>query len=165
MDVSVSENSFHRGLSALGRGALVEALAYFEAALQLARRQRLEPIPMRYLSYYGWCLAACSGDLEEARQICEAAVRGEFYNPDLHWNLGRVYLRSGDRLRAFGSFVRGLQLNPRHMGLVMELRRLGIRGRPVVPFFSRRHPLNRMLGRLKRRLERNARPARTITES
>jgi Tfp pilus assembly protein PilF len=111
---------------------------------------------MKYLSFYGLCLAVCSDRLEEARSICEAAVRAEFYNPDLYRNLGRVYLRAGDRLQAFGSFVRGLQLNPRHAGLLGEIRRLGIRKRPVVRFFPRSHPVNRILGRLRGHLAQAA---------
>jgi len=156
MDVSTSEKSFSRGLSAAGRGEHLEALAYFEAAVELASRLGAESVPMKYLSYYGWCLAVCSDRLDEAREFCETAVRGEFYNPDAYWNLGRVYLRSGERSRAFETFVRGLQLNPRHTGLVRELRRLGIRRRPVIGLLGRAHPLNRVLGRLRRGLERTA---------
>jgi tetratricopeptide (TPR) repeat protein len=150
MDVSTSENSFRRGLRAIDRGAHLEALAYFEAAVQLARRLGAEAVPMKYLSYYGWCLAVCSDRLDEAREFCETAVRSEFYNPDAYWNLGRVYLKTGDRSLAFDAFVRGLQLNPRHAGLVGELRRLGIRRRPVIRLLERGHPVNRILGRLRR---------------
>jgi tetratricopeptide (TPR) repeat protein len=156
MDASTSENSFRRGLHAVDRGAHLEALAYFEAAVQLARRLGAEAVPMKYLSYYGWCLAVCSDRLDEAREFCEAAVRSEFYNPDAYWNLGRVYLKTGDRSLAFDAFVRGLQLNPRHAGLVGELRRLGIRRRPVIRLFERGHPVNRILGRLRRSLARAA---------
>src|SRR6266705_570563 len=143
MDVSTSENSFRRGLRAVDRGAHLEALAYFEAAVQLARRLGAEAVPMKYLSYYGWCLAICSDRLDEAREFCEAAVRSEFYNPDAYWNLGRVYLKTGDRSLAFDTIVRGL-------------RRLGIRRKPVLPLFDRGHPVNRLLGRLRRSLSRVA---------
>jgi len=149
MDSTVSENSYRRGLEAVHRRAFLEALAYFEAAVRLARRQGSDAVPMKYLSYYGLCLAVCSKRFDEARTICETAVRGEFYNPDLYWNLGRVHLRAGDRQRAFAAFVQGLRLNSRHAGLVGEIRRLGIRKRPMVRFFQRSHPLNRILGRLR----------------
>ena len=160
MDVSTSENSFRRGLRAVDRGAHLEALAYFEAAVQLASRLGADAVPMKYLSYYGWCLAVCSDRLEEAREFCEAAVRSEFYNPDAYWNLGRVYLKTGDRSLAFDTIVRGLQLNPRHAGLVGVLHRLGIRRKPVLPLFDRSHPVNRLLGRLRRSLARAAQSSR-----
>ena len=160
MDLSTSENSFRRGLRAVEQGDHLEALAYFEAAVQLARRLGAEAVPMKYLSYYGWCLAVCSDRLEEAREFCEAAVRSEFYNPDAYWNLGRVYLKTGDRSLAFDTIVRGLQLNPRHAGLVGVLHRLGIRRKPVLPLFDRSHPVNRLLGRLRRSLARAAQSSR-----
>src|SRR2546428_10230101 len=131
--------------------------------MRRAGRRGAEAAPMRYRSYYGLWGGVCSNRLDEARKICEAAVREEFYNPDLHWNLGRVYLRAGNRLKAFGSFVRGLQLNPRHAGLVGEIRRLGIRKRPVVRFFPRGHPVNRILGRLRGHLARTASDPRRQT--
>jgi tetratricopeptide (TPR) repeat protein len=148
MDGNVSESSFRRGLGAIHRRAFLEALAYFESAVRLSR-QSGDSVPMKYLSYYGLCLAVCSDRFEEACALCETAVRGEFYNPDLYWNLGRVYLRAGDRHRAFGSFMRGLHLNPRHAGLIGSIRRLGLRRKPIVRFFSRGHLLNRILGRLR----------------
>jgi len=143
----VSQNSFRKGLDAAARGEFLEALAYFEASVQLARRQEEAAVPLKYLSYYGWCLAMSSDRLHEALAVCEAAVRAEFYNPDLRLNLGRVYLRAGDRGLAFGSFVAGLRLNPGHPQLRFEIRRLGIRRSPVVQFLARSHPVNRILGR------------------
>lgn len=163
MGVAAAENSFHRGLGAIDRGAFLEALAYFEAAVHLARRRGGQAVPARYVSYYGLCLAYCSSRIDEARRICEATVRAEFYNPDLYWNLGRVHLRAGDRMQAFGSFVRGLQLNPRHAGLIREIRRLGVRRRPPLRLFPRSHPVNRILGRVRRRLTGFASPARAVT--
>lgn len=147
MGVFVSRNSFRKGLDAAARGEFLEALAYFEAAVHLARRQKEASVPMKYLSYYAWCLAMSSDRLQEAQAICEAAARSEFYNPELRLNLGRVYLRAGDRGLAFGTFVAGLKLNPGHPELRAEIRRLGIRRRPVVRFLARGHPLNRLLGR------------------
>jgi tetratricopeptide (TPR) repeat protein len=148
MTERTSENAFNKGLSAVGRRDYLEALAYFEASMQLGKVSGTPP-PMKYLSYYGLCLAMTSQRINEARRICEQAIEVEFYNPDLYLNLGRVYLKEGERGQAFGAFVRGLQLNPRHAALVRELRRLGIRRRPVLGFLRRNNPLNRMLGLLR----------------
>lgn len=149
MDHPSSEDLFRRGLVAVDRGAYREALDCFETALENARAAGTEAAVMKYRSWFGWSLAMCSDRLKEARHICEAAARAGFYNPDAFWNLGRVYLKGGDRSRAFGAFARGLRLNPRHAGLVEEIRALGIRRRPVVSFFRRSHPLNRLLGMLR----------------
>lgn len=152
----VSRNSFRKGLDAAARGEFLEALAYFEASVHLARRQEEAAVPMKYFSYYGWCLAMSSDRLQEALTVCEAAVRAEFYNPELRLNLGRVYLRAGDRGLAFGTFVAGLRLSPGHPQLQTEIRRLGIRCPQVVRFLARSHPVNRLLGRWRRGLRKIA---------
>jgi tetratricopeptide (TPR) repeat protein len=146
MGRSASENAFLKGQEAARRGAFLEALAYFEASVYLARRHEESAVPMKYLSYYGWCLAMSSDRLQEAMSVCEAAARAEFYDPEIRLNLGRVYLRAGDRGLAFGTFVSGLRLSPDHPHLKTEIRRLGIRRRPVVQFLARSHPVNRILG-------------------
>src|SRR5258706_14234925 len=84
MDASTSENSFRRGLRAVDRGAHLEALAYFEAAVQLARRLGAEAVPMKYLSYYGWCLAIPLAPLDAAPQASQAAGPRHVYNPHAH---------------------------------------------------------------------------------
>ncbi len=147
MSERLSENALGKGLDAVSRGDFLEALAFFEASIDLTRGASALP-PMRCLSYYGLCLAMASNRLKEAREICERAVQTEFYNPELYLNLGKVYVRCGDRRRAFSTFVRGLQLNRRHMGLIRQIRNLGFRRRPVLRFLKRAHPLNRLLGRL-----------------
>ncbi len=148
MSERLSENAFEKGMESVSRGDYMEALAYFEASIDLTQGSRGLP-PMRYLSYYGLCLAMASNRLKEAREICERAVEAEFYNPELYLNLGRVYLEYGDRQRAFSTFVRGLQLNRRHMGLIKQIRGLGFRRRPVLGFLSRQNPVNRLLGLLR----------------
>jgi tetratricopeptide (TPR) repeat protein len=152
-------DAFSKGLDAVARGEFHEALSHFEATLQAQRRSPAIQPGMRALSYYGLCLALSSNRLREARELCETAVEEEFYNPELYLNLGRVYLRSGDRARAFGSFVRGLQLNPRDAALVRQIRRLGVRQPLVIGFLGRGHILNRLLGRLRGRGTLQARRA------
>ena len=148
MKSDLSKNSFGRGLGEVGRGSYLEALAYFEAAMRIEIRSGARA-PVKYLSYYGLCLAMVSNRLRVAQRICEGTVRAEFFDPDLHLNLGKVYSRLGDRRSAFDAFLRGLRLNPRHAGLVRAVRGMGIRKPPIVGFLSRANPLNRVLGQLR----------------
>ena len=159
MSERLSENSFRKGLEAVSKREFLEAMAYFEASMQLVRREGGTQPPMKYLSYYGLCLAMSGTRLRQALELCQGAVEAEFYNPDLYLNLGRVYLRAGDRGRAFETLLRGLQLNPRHSGLIRQIRHLGVRRRPVVGFLSRNHPVNRILGRVWPRVGSNGIPA------
>lgn len=154
-----AEGAYRKGLEALGRGDVLDALAYFEATLELAGGGSGR-LPVAAMSYFGLCLAMASDRLDEARDICEAAAEAAPTNPEMHLNLSRVCVRQGDRAHAFRILVRGLRVDPRHPGVIEAMRRLGFRRRPVVSFLPRQHPLNRLLGSLRTVVElRSARPA------
>jgi hypothetical protein len=85
-----------------------------------------------------------------ALELCESAVAVEFYNPDLFHNLARVHLRMGRRDRAYPVLLRGLQLHPSHRGIRSDLRAMGMRRRPILPFLSRGNPVNRFFGMMRR---------------
>jgi len=158
MTTSLAENAFGKGRAALARGRYLEGLAYFEAASALARRAGA-PAPMKYLSYYGLCLAMGTDRLPDAREICENALRRAPADPEIYLNLGRVYLVVRERGRAFETFVRGLKVDRRHRGLLGALKAIGFRRRPVLGFLARRHPINRLLGRLSAALRARDLPA------
>ena len=152
-----AEGAYRKGLEALARGDFLDALAYFEATLELAGG---EPgrLPVAAMSYYGLCLAMASDRLAEARDICEAAAEAAPTNPEMHLNLSRVCVRQGDRAHAFRTLVRGLRVDPHNPGIIEAMRRLGFRRRPVVAFLPRQHPLNRLLGSLRTVVERRSTP-------
>src|SRR5262245_27841066 len=143
-----AEGAYRKGLEAVARGDFLDALAFFEATLELAGGAPGR-LPVSAMSYYGLCLAMAADRSPEARDICEAAVEAAPGNPEMHLNLSRVCVRQGDRAHAFRTLVRGLRVEPRHPGLVEAMRRLGFRRRPVVSFLPRHHPLNRLLGSLR----------------
>jgi tetratricopeptide (TPR) repeat protein len=162
----VAEDSFERGILALEANEWREATAFFEAALTLERRLMPRTPQARYRSFYGLCLGLAKKRHHDAVNICRSAIEMEKYNPDLHWNLGRVLYDAGRKKEAFRVFVRGVKQQPRHKGLRKDLRRMGMRKRPVLPFLKRDHPINVALGRmraetdaknrLRRRLRRKA---------
>jgi len=152
-----SDSAFNKGLHSVARGDFLEALALFEACMEMEQRSG-SALQVSAMSHYGLCLAMASDRLREAREICEAAVESAPDRPDLYLNLGRVCLKQQDRAHAFRTFVRGLRLDPRHPGLVEALRRLGFRRRPIINFLPRNHPVNQMLGSLRDVLGRNIRP-------
>ena len=141
-----AEKSYEKGLDALERIELKEALAYFEAAVSIEKRSRKDLQP-RYLSYYGLCIALVGKQMHSAVKLCAQACAMERYNPDLEWNLGRVFLAAGRRKEAHAAFLRGLRQERRHQGIWRELHRMGVRRRPVLKFLSRTNPLNMFLGR------------------
>ena len=147
MLIRVAEESFEKGMDAMQENRWKEAMAFFEAAVTLERKFGKGPPQARYLSYFGLCLALSKKQFKEAIRLCKAAAEIEPFNPDLHWNLGRVHLTARNRRPAYSAFLRGLRQEPQHAGLRRELRRMGIRKRRAVSFLDRQNPINVMLGR------------------
>lgn len=149
MLVRTAEESFDKGMRALEDDRWREALAFFEAAIQLERRSRVAQPQARYLSYYGLCLGVAGKKRRQAVEFCRKAALLEEYNPDIHWNLGRVLLVAGRRREAHRALRTGLRQEPNHAGLRRELQRMGVRRRPVLSFLARGNPVNVMLGRMR----------------
>jgi tetratricopeptide (TPR) repeat protein len=149
MLIPSAEESYAKGLRALSGGRGKEAMALFEAAIQIAWRGHGSRPQARYLSYYGLCLALMCNENREGLRCCREAVSQEGYDPDIRCNLGRVLLNAGRRAEAYRCFVRGLAQGADHPPILSALRSMGIRGRPTLPFLSRGSPLNVFLGRLR----------------
>ncbi len=149
MLVHAAEEAYQRGRAALDGSRLTEALALFEAAIQVERRQGANGIQPRYLSYYGLCLCIAAQRRREGVHFCREAVAKEEFNPDVHCNLGRALLAVGRRREAFEALARGYRLEPAHGEIRRVLAQMGWRRRPVIPFLSRRNPLNVLLGKTR----------------
>ena len=80
------------------------------------------------------------------------AAEKEFYNPEIYLNLGRVFLLNGQKAVAVRAFRKGLKYDNCNMGLLVEMKRLGLRKRPVITFLPRQNLFNRCLGRLVARM-------------
>ncbi|HXI04665.1 MAG TPA: tetratricopeptide repeat protein [Candidatus Saccharimonadales bacterium] len=152
MKHSAPERSFARGLRSMERGNLVEALAYFEAALRLEERTPRSPRRSKYASYYGYCVAAALGRTREGLELCLRAAQSDLFSPEIYLNLARVHLIVGDKRGAWKALVRGLSLDPSHKEIRVEMGRMGLRRRPMISFLDRAHPLNRAMGMLAGRL-------------
>lgn len=147
-----AELSFRKGLHALEERRFLESLAFFESALNLEEKSGNPAPRMKYLSYYGLSLSLAAGRTPEAIEMCERALSVEFYNPDLYLNVARVYLAAGERRRAHKALCQGLRIEKGHQGLITEIRRMGLRRRPLFSFLPRDHMLNRLTGQLVTRI-------------
>jgi len=150
MLVQAAETRFQRGVAALNGGRSLEALALFEAALELERRLGARAPQARYLSYYGFCLAHDGNQPREGAELCRQAIALEFFNADLFLNYGRVLLLTERRKEAFAAFVKGLSVQKNHQEILRELGRMGWRKRPVLGFLRRANPINVALGKMLR---------------
>jgi tetratricopeptide (TPR) repeat protein len=149
MLIQAAEDSFRQGMNAFEEGRGREAMAFFEAAIKLERRFGARTPQARYLSHYGLCLGMVMQRKHEGVRYCKEAAHLETYNADIQCNLGRVLLASGIRKEAYRAFVSGLKMDPGHAGIVRELKQMGVRRRPVLPFLSRNNRLNVLLGRIR----------------
>jgi predicted Zn-dependent protease len=169
MPILSSEIHFRKGLAALSEGKPGEAAEQFRQAILIERQRSVNRPQMRYVSFYGLALALANGAKPEAVQACERAARLDFYNPELQLNLGKVYLLAGKTTRALIAFERGVRLAPSHPGLKAALGQVDRRGRAVLPFLRRAHPMNRWLGKLRHnmvsRMPLGPSPRRTVTPS
>ncbi len=154
-----AEDSFEKGYSALEKNDWRAATAFFEAALMLEKKLTPKTPQARYRSYYGLCIGLAKKRHHEAIKLCQSAIQLEQYNPDLHWNLGRVLYDAGRRRQAFHVFVRGVKQQPGHQGLVGEIKRMGLRKKAVLPFLSRKNPINKTLGRMRAEAEARSQAA------
>ncbi len=142
-----AEEEYRRGRELLVADELpAEALEHFRAAHQL---DRANP---RYRSFYGLALAMVERRFNQALELCRSAAKEEFFNPELYHNLARVHLAFGFKAEAIRYLRRGLMIDPANSPMARDLAALGQRRRPVLGFLPRRHPLNRLLGRLRRGL-------------
>jgi tetratricopeptide (TPR) repeat protein len=149
-----ADEQYRRGRQLLAEGQDEDALACFRAA------HRLDPTNARYRSYYGLGLALCERRFSEALELCRSAAKEEFFNPDLYHNLARVHGAFGFKSEAIRYLRRGLMIDPANPGMSTDLDELGRRRQPVLQFLPRRHPINRLLGRLRHRL-----PQRSVAGS
>ena len=127
MAIVSAENQFKKGLEALVDENFVEAALHFRRAIDVEHQRRVTQPDMRYLSYYGLCRAKAHGRLEEGIHACRRAARCRPLDPEMFYNLGRVYLAARRRQMALQAFEEGLRVDPEHAGLKRESSRLAAR--------------------------------------
>lgn len=150
-DVDSLSDLFARGRAALDSGDRKQALAYFRAG------REIDPANAQCSSYYGLCIALVDGRFNEAVDVCSAAVKAEFFNPDLYCNLARVHLAFGFKAEGLRYLRRGLMIDPAHDSIKHEIAELGRRGSPPIGFLPRKHVLNRWLGAARHLVGRSER--------
>jgi hypothetical protein len=113
------------------------------------------------LSYYGCLEAIVNRNHDRGMEICKDAIeilneeipfgRAAFY-PVFYLNLGRACLAAGNKREATEAFRKGLDADREDPDLLWEVKRLGSRRKPVIPFLRRSNPLNRYVGVLLHKL-------------
>jgi predicted Zn-dependent protease len=117
----------------------------------MQRAAQLEKNNPYYMSYLGVVLARSEEKWAEAEKLCDSAVRLKRNQAQLYLNLAEVYATAGRKDDAVETLQAGLKYARRDVRLNLAINRLQERRPPVFSFLSRRHPLNRQIGRLRHR--------------
>jgi tetratricopeptide (TPR) repeat protein len=113
-------------------------------------------------SYKGYLEAVVNKNYSKGVNTCRHAFKilkeqvpfgEEFFSPILYLNMGKAYLAASKRKEAYASFQKGLEIDKENRALLNELKRLGIRRQPLLPFLKRSNPLSKYLGKLSHKLK------------
>jgi len=126
------------------RGNTLMALVHLESA----HKERKSPLVTTYFAY---CLAKERKAYGQALALCKEAIEGALPTPALYLNLGRTFLVAGHKRQALNAFRRGLKFGS-HPLIIEEIKQLGVRKDPVIPFLPRTNFCNKYLGLLLHRL-------------
>ncbi len=103
----------------------------------------------RYLAAQGYALVR--GGEVAGINLCRRALAAERRDAEVFEFAARAYLHLGQRAHAWECIEKGLRRDPLHIGLKRLLVEMGVRRPPVVPFLSRNHPINVVLGKWRSR--------------
>lgn len=109
------------------------------------------------LSYYGYLQSLVDRKYQSALAACKRALAlfeaadkssARILYPILYLNLGRTCIAAGKKKEAIVAFTKGLSHDKSHPELKKEMRLLGTRKNPPVPFLSRSNPVNKYIGKM-----------------
>jgi tetratricopeptide (TPR) repeat protein len=135
---------FEKGRVLMDEGSTLAALVCFEKAGRIEKVRGMQ-------SYLGLCLALERAQIQEGIRLCNEAIEEEPDAPVHYLHLGKIYHKAGKKNEAVETLRRGLSRGDSE-GIRQMLEDLGIRKKPLIPFLSRNHFLNKYTGLLLRML-------------
>ncbi len=137
------EKLAEQGREALAAGDTKTALECYRSLVALERRPE-------FCSALAFCLAREKGQYKEAVSLCNEAVKREPKEVRHFLLMGRIYLLAGRKKEAIRVFNLGLR-HGASPEIRAELKKLGTRKPPPLPFLARENPLNVFVGKLMSR--------------
>ena len=128
------------------RGEAEQALAV------LAQAHERDPQNARLRSSLGLCVGLVDRDFTKALELCDSAVKQEFFNPELYLNLAKLHLAFGLKEDGLRHLRRGRMIDPANGAIRAEFDKLGSRRGPLLRFLPRDHLFNRWFGRARHRI-------------
>lgn len=113
------------------------------------------------LSYYGCLEAIIHKNYDFGIETCLRAINmldettpfgQEIFYPTFYLNLGRTHLAAQNKQDAVEAFQKGLSYDNENKDLLWEMRKIGTRRTPPIPYLRRTNPINKYIGILLHRL-------------
>jgi tetratricopeptide (TPR) repeat protein len=123
-----------------------------KALVRLRRAFESDKHNAYYSSFLGLAIARAQRKWDQASELCEIAVQLKPKEIQLHLNLGEVYALAGRREKALDKLDHALEIFGGDGRLKQARSKVENRRALLLPFFGRRHFLNRNLGRLRHRI-------------
>src|SRR5262245_47058185 len=105
------EDQIQLGIIYVKEGNYREGYKLLKSAIENFVGKKPQDVPAKLQSHYGLCLAVHQHDIKGALEYCQEALKKEFYQPDLYFNLGKVFLLAKKKASAVQAFYRGLNLD------------------------------------------------------
>jgi tetratricopeptide (TPR) repeat protein len=118
-----------------------------------------------YISFLGLSIARAEQKWDEAWELCESAVQLKRKEIQFHLNLVEVYALARQREKALDRLHSASRLFGNDSRLKRIRNKLEKRRAPLLPFFGRRHFLNRELGKLRHRILKHLHERTILTGS
>jgi tetratricopeptide (TPR) repeat protein len=144
---------FKECLKRMRDGHWDEALTHARRALGAAPKNPF------YLSYTGLLAAMADKRYGDGVTLCREALNLKCNHAQLYLNLAEVFQKAGRKGDAIDVLEKGLVSAGRDFRIRRALEKIGMRRAPVFAFLHRSHPLNRLFGRLRHRMNGPALPA------
>ncbi len=149
---SPAERWYLLGADLVRVGRYQEALKPLEQALAYSVEEPDAPFVRTLRSHYGLVITLARGEVERGQRLCEQAVMSGDPEPQLLVNLARIYMRLNRRDLVAQVVRTALAIDPHDQEALAIEREIGARQSPVFSFLRRGNPLNRVAGKLRRRL-------------
>jgi tetratricopeptide (TPR) repeat protein len=105
-----------------------------------------------YSSFLGLAIARAQRKWDQASELCEIAVQLKPKEIQFHLNLGEVYALAGRREKSLDKLDHALEIFGADARLKQARSKVENRRTLLLPFFGRKHFLNRNLGKLRHRI-------------
>jgi Flp pilus assembly protein TadD len=152
VDTMVLNETFESRELFLKAEGSIKRCNYQEASILLNEALKISPNNPIYLSSMGLCLSMMGNSAAGEKMCRQAMTQAKEKAPALYVNLGKVLLERGKRQEAREAFTRAYRMDNTNARAALELSRMGVRKKPVIPFLSRNARINIWLGKLRHRI-------------